>query len=66
MYGMSEPTQWTIRVAVGFAALVAIVWLIMLAVNHQIERNHEVQKTCIAHGGSWIAGQCIQFPGGRS
>jgi hypothetical protein len=63
---MSETTQWTIRTAVVSAALLAAVWLIVLAVRFQVASIDEVQKTCIEQGGSWIAGQCIQLDGGAS
>ena len=63
---MSELTHWTIRVLAGFAATVAVAWLIASAIRYNIATNHEVQKACIEQGGSWIVGQCIQLDGSRS
>lgn len=60
---MSELTAWTIRTGIVAAALVAVVLLIVTTVRYQIDKNHEVQQTCISAGGSWIGGQCIQIGG---
>lgn len=60
---MSELTQWTIRTAVIAAAFVVVVLLIVTTVRYQIDKNHEVQQTCISAGGSWISGQCVQIGG---
>lgn len=63
---MSGSTHRTIRCFVVSAATVAGVALILLTIRYNIESSHDVQTTCIEQGGSWVGGQCIQVPGGRS
>lgn len=62
---LSEDAHATIRWVAGAGALVVCVVLIVLTFRYNIQTSHQVQSTCIEHGGSWVGGQCIQVPGGR-
>ena len=44
----------------GGAAVVLVVLIIALGIRHNIDSNQQVKLQCIDHGGSWIAGHCIQ------
>lgn len=63
---MTGSTHRTIRCIVVAAAVVVCIVLILLTIRYNIESSHDVQTTCIEQGGSWVGGQCIQVPGGRS
>ena len=47
-------------VIVSGAAVVLTILFITKAVEHNIDSERQIKIECITHGGSWIAGHCIQ------